>query len=233
MRGWLLIGASGHARSLASIVLGRGDFVGALSDASLAGVSQEGAATSAGLTPFARGAAGPPRLFSDDDAALCYALEQSLFIAVAVGDNSVRQRVAEGILARPEFSRLTGALVAATATVDPTAKIGPLVQVGEHAHVGPMADVGMGTIVNTGAIVEHEVRVGAVSHLAPGSVLLGAAAVGHMVFVGSGARVLPGLKVGDRTVLGAGAVVTQDLTGGATYVGVPAREMTPKKGTAQ
>ncbi|MET1152786.1 transferase [Arthrobacter sp.] len=232
MRGWLLIGASGHARSLASIVHGRGDFVGALSDASLAGVSQVGAATNSGLAPFTRGATGVPRIFADDDDALSYALENSLFIAVAVGHNSARQRVAESILARPELSRLTGALVAASATVDPTARLGPLVQVGEHAHVGPMADVGMGTIVNTSAIVEHEARVGAVTHLAPGSVLLGAAAIGHMVFVGSGARVLPGVTVGDMTVLGAGAVVTRDLAGGATYVGVPARELTPKKGAA-
>ena len=66
-------------------------------------------------------------------------------------------------------------------------------------------------------------RVGAGTHLAPGSVLLGHVSVGAGCLVGARASVLVGCVVGDRVVLGAGSVVLGDLLDDATYVGVPAR----------
>ncbi|MFJ5698139.1 transferase [Arthrobacter sp. NPDC093139] len=230
MGAWLILGASGHARSLASIVNGRGDYVAAVSDAGLAGAASDSAASERSLSPFAAADGRTPTVFFDDDEALRFAAEKSLSIAVGIGDNGVRKRVAESIIASSELVHLTVPLVAASATVDPTARLGPLSQVCEHAHVGPLADIGSAVIINTGAIVEHEAGVGSGTHLAPGSVLLGASFVGNRVFVGSGARVLPGCTVGGLSVIGAGAVVTRDLAGGATYIGVPARELTSKKG---
>jgi serine O-acetyltransferase len=47
--------------------------------------------------------------------------------------------------------------------------------------------------------------------------------IGDQVFVGAGARVLGGIRVGDRAVIGANAVVLQEVPDDATAVGVPAR----------
>jgi UDP-perosamine 4-acetyltransferase len=101
----------------------------------------------------------------------------------------------------------------------------------EHAHVGPGAELGPAVLVNTAAVVEHDCRVGAGSHLAPGSVLLGHASVGRTVLVGARATVLVGVTLGDAARLGAGAVAVQDLPGSDTYVGVPARQAagTPRR----
>jgi sugar O-acyltransferase (sialic acid O-acetyltransferase NeuD family) len=228
--GWLIIGASGHARSLASIVNNRGDYVGAISDASIKGMARDTTVAERNLRPFVSARGRAPRIFSDDEEALRFAVENSLSIAVGIGDNAVRSRIAEAVMASSTRHHLTRPLVAASATVDPSANLGFLSQVCEHAHVGPLADIGSAVIVNTGAIVEHEAGVGAGTHLASGSVLLGAAIVGNRVFVGSGARVLPGCTIGALSVIGAGAVVTRDLAGGTTYVGVPARELISKKG---
>ena len=49
--------------------------------------------------------------------------------------------------------------------------------------------------------------------------------VGNNVFIGSDTVVLPGVKIGDNSVIGAGAVVTRDLEEGFVWGGVPARKI--------
>ena len=50
-----------------------------------------------------------------------------------------------------------------------------------------------------------------------------AVSIGSDVWVGSGALILPGVTVGDRTVIGAGSVVTRSLPAGVLAVGNPCR----------
>jgi serine O-acetyltransferase len=47
--------------------------------------------------------------------------------------------------------------------------------------------------------------------------------VGNNVFIGAGARLLGGITIGDGAVIGANAVVIDNVPPGATVVGVPAR----------
>ena len=47
--------------------------------------------------------------------------------------------------------------------------------------------------------------------------------IGTDVWVGSGALILPGVTIGDRTVIGAGSVVTRSLPAGVLAVGNPCR----------
>lgn len=47
--------------------------------------------------------------------------------------------------------------------------------------------------------------------------------IGDGVFVGAGARILGGIRVGHNAIIGANAVVMQDVPDGATVVGIPAR----------
>lgn len=49
--------------------------------------------------------------------------------------------------------------------------------------------------------------------------------VGSEVWIGHGCQLMPGVQVGDRAVLGAGAVVTKDVSSGAIVGGVPARSI--------
>lgn len=48
-------------------------------------------------------------------------------------------------------------------------------------------------------------------------------AIGERCLIGSGAVILPGLTIGDDAVIGAGALVTKNVPSGATMLGQPAR----------
>lgn len=54
-------------------------------------------------------------------------------------------------------------------------------------------------------------------------VSLAAVSIGNDVWLGCGVRVLSGVTIGERVVVGAGAVVCGDLEGSGVHVGVPAR----------
>lgn len=53
--------------------------------------------------------------------------------------------------------------------------------------------------------------------------------IGDNVFIGAGARVLGDIALDDNCLVGANAVVIQDVPAGATAVGIPARLLTNKQ----
>jgi len=56
--------------------------------------------------------------------------------------------------------------------------------------------------------------------------------VGNEVWIGAGVIVLPGVTIGDRSVIGAGSVVTMDIPHDSVAAGAPAR-VVKKRGASQ
>lgn len=57
--------------------------------------------------------------------------------------------------------------------------------------------------------------------------------IGHDVWVGGGAIICPGVKIGSRSVIGAGSVVTRDIPDGVIAAGVPCRVLRATPSTTQ
>ena len=207
-RGELVIfGAGGHAAVVADAAVAAG-FV-------LAGVLASPRPETGGQPPFG----GVPWLGDPDrpDPALDDLLARGAFVHAAIGDAAIRRRWLE-----PRTTSAV-AIVHPSAVISPSATIEPGAFVGPRAVVNARAVVERGAIVNTAAVVEHDARVGAFAHVAPGSILLGAASVGGSAFVGGGGIVLPGVTIGEGAVVGAGGVATRPVPPGETAIGVPAR----------
>lgn len=147
---------------------------------------------------------------------------------VAIGLNATRRRVFESLLAQGEHF-ITACHPRATIAPDVCLGEGCVVSAG--AVVNPGAVIGANVILNTGCTVDHHNQIGAHAHIAPGAHLGGDVTIGEGVLVGIGATVMPGRQVGAWSVVGAAALVQQNLPGGITAIGVPAKVRAPQKKT--
>jgi acetyltransferase-like isoleucine patch superfamily enzyme len=119
-------------------------------------------------------------------------------------------------------------------------KIGAFVEIQKNATIGRRCKISSHTFVCEGVTIEDDVFVGhgvmftndpypratvegrlqteADWTVVPTRVCRGAS-------IGSGAAILCGVTIGERALVGAGAVVTHDVPAGATVAGVPARTL--------
>ena len=117
-------------------------------------------------------------------------------------------------------------------------KIGAFVEIQKNATIGRRCKISSHTFVCEGVTIDDEVFVGhgvmfindrypratsegelqteADWQVVPTRVRRGAS-------IGSGAVILCGVEIGEKAMVGAGAVVTRDVPAGATVAGVPAR----------
>ena len=148
------------------------------------------------------------------------ALELSPAVHIAIGNNHARQKEA-GFWGH---TRLVSILHSA-AVISAFGSLAPGCFVAAMAVIGPMARLGIGVILNHGAVVDHDVEVGAFSHIAPNATLSGHVRTGQRVLIGSGAVILPSVVIGDDVIVGAGSVVHEHLMESGTYAGIPARKV--------
>lgn len=139
-------------------------------------------------------------------------------VALAIGDNGVRQRCLV-----PLEKCTVPSLVHPSAVVSSSAALGRGTVVFPSAVINADAHIGAAVIINSAAVVEHDCAVADGAHLSPGAMLAGGARVGERSWVGAGATVIQGIVIGADVTAGAGAVVIRDVPDGTTVAGVPAR----------
>ena len=84
-------------------------------------------------------------------------------------------------------------------------------------------EIGQFVLLNLSCTVGHDSTIGHFSTLSPGVNVSGNVHIGEGCDIGTAGAQIPGVTVGDWSIIGAGAVVTNDLPANCTAVGVPAR----------
>lgn len=141
---------------------------------------------------------------------------------IGVGDNKIRHSIWENI--SKKGAKLKN-VIDQNADISSTAKTGMGVFISKNVSVNSLSEIEDLAIINTGAVVEHECRVGKAAHVAPGAIMLGNCELGSFSFLGAGAVLREGVKVGSNSIIGAGAIVLHDVGDNETWVGNPARKI--------
>lgn len=138
---------------------------------------------------------------------------------IAIGNNAAREKVAEAY----DVNWVTLVHPSAQIAVNVTLGTGTVVMAG--AVINACAKVGKHCIINSCAVVEHDNVLEDYVHISPNAALGGTVRIGGLSHVGLGAIVRNNVEVSDCCVIGAGAVVVEDIAACGTYVGIPARKI--------
>lgn len=103
--------------------------------------------------------------------------------------------------------------------------------IGAGCFVGPFSLVASSAVLDDDCLlapysmVSHRVHVGQGTIIHPGVIVAGTSRIGKNCRLNARSTILDHLTVADDVEVGAGAVVTKDLTESALYVGTPARKV--------
>jgi len=141
---------------------------------------------------------------------------------VSIGDNHTRESVVarlENSLPDVQFARL----IHKRATVADGVDIGDGTVVMAGVVINPGTRIGRHCIVNTGACLDHDNLLEDFASVAPGVTSGGKVEIGFATAVCIGACVQHGVRIGQRTVIGAGSVVLGDVPELSVAYGTPCR----------
>lgn len=205
MNGILVFGAGGHAKVVCEI-------------ARCLGISIQGIVDS--RLPKGTEVLGTTVLGTSGDLAEIIEQTNCGIGVVALGDNWVRfKEVGQILEAVPQFQFISLVHPQSVIAKDVTIGVGSVVMPGAVIHPG--STVGAHCIVNTKASMDHDCRCADFASLAPGVTLGGMVTVGAFSAVGLGANVIHGKSIGSHTIVGAGALVLENLDDCVVAFGVP------------
>jgi acetyltransferase EpsM len=143
-------------------------------------------------------------------------------IHVAVGSVNARKEICTRLEKR--FGEiLYETIVDQSAVVAPSANISGGVCIMSNSSIGPDVYLGKNCIINSNSVVSHDAQLDEFVTLAPSVSLGGGCRIGEGATLNIGVCVAPLLSIGSFSVMGAGAVVLNDVPMAQRWAGVPAR----------
>ena len=140
---------------------------------------------------------------------------------ISIGQNFIRRKIYEKLDNDNIFLELS--LIHSNTIISSSTVIKNQTYVSAGAIINPMVIVGKGCIINSGAILEHESKIGDFTHICPGTVLAGNVTIGENCMIGANSTIKEGVKIGNNVTVGAGSVIISDITNDKIIVGNPGR----------
>lgn len=196
----VIIGAGGHGKVIADIVLNSGDFVTGFLDDGYKEKSICGFPVLGRISDYVK--------YKDD----------SMFV-VAIGNAKIREKIVLGL---PDVNWYTA--IHPTAVISKiSTNIGCGTVIMANAVVNPGASIGRHCIINTSSVVEHDNIIEDYVHISVGAKIAGTVHIGKRTWIGIGATVKNNISICNDCMIGASGVVVKDILKSGTYIGVPVK----------
>ena len=134
---------------------------------------------------------------------------------VAIGDNSIRERIVKEVLVDYRFA----SVISINSIIRGNIGIGTSVH--DFSTIQANSSIGDHCIINTSSSIDHDCQIDSFVHIAPNSTLCGGVKVGAGSMIGAGSVILPNIRIGKNSIIGAGSVVTKDIGNGCKGWGNP------------
>ncbi len=197
----IIVGTGGHAKVVADIIEKRGDKVIGFLD----GVHPQGLFLGCNI------------LGSDDE----YERFLNFKFVVAIGDPNARERIVNKMEKASWYTAIHPSAIISSLGV----KIEEGTVICANVVINPFANIGKHCIINSSACVEHDNVIDDFVHISVGAKLAGSVVVKKKTWVGIGSVVKEKTFICENCMIGAGAVVVQNICLPGKYCGVPARKM--------
>ena len=152
----------------------------------------------------------------------CSYAEHNCYFIVAIGNPAIREKFLNEL---EQNGKNVPILVHPNASIAENVKIGKGTVIVAGAVVNPGAIIGKGCIINTGASVDHDCTVADYVHVSVGAHVAGSVKIGERTWLGAGSTLINNINICADCMIGAGAGVVKDICKKGTYIGVPARIM--------
>jgi sugar O-acyltransferase (sialic acid O-acetyltransferase NeuD family) len=153
--------------------------------------------------------------------------EMACSFAIGIGDGPARRRLDETI---SSWGHESAILKHPTASVGSHVEVGPGTILCAGVRITTNVVLGRHVHVNLNSTIGHDARLADYVTVNPLVAVSGRVRVGTETMLGTGAVILERRQVGDRCVIGAGAVLNKDTDNDQTLVGVPAKPLPAARG---
>jgi len=196
----IIIGASGHGKVIADIVIKSHDL--------LIGFLDDGIAKGTKVLGYeVLGATKDAHQYSDCE------------FVIGIGSNAVRERIAN------LYQLKWYTAIHPTAQIALDVQIGNGTVIMANAVINASSKIGNHCIINTSSVIEHDNIIDDYVHISPNTTLCGTVHIGKSTHIGAGTTVRNNISIASDCTIGAGCVVVKNILKKGTYAGVPAKEL--------
>lgn len=207
MKNIYIIGAGGHAKVVADIILKRKELLNDSID--LVGFLDDNLTENIFNIPVLGKVEKINELKKD----------KNNYFVIAIGNNKVREKITR------DYNCQYITLIHPKSIIGNEVKIDTGTVVMAGVVVNSYSRIGKHSIINTGSIIEHDNEIEDFVHISPKVSLAGNIQIGKNTWVGIGSIVIQGIKIGKETIIGAGSVVVKNINDKVKAYGNPCREI--------